>query len=514
MALDLKFYLSIFWRRFPYFLIVTTLIGAIGVSIASVLPARYWATALLLVEDPQIPPSMAASTVRTSAAQEVAIIQRRLTTRATLIDAANRLGVYRDRPDLTPDEVAADMRNRLVIHAGGMGRNSRGAPTVSVMFQDRDPRLAAQVVNEFVGMIERENAEMRRGVAGETLRFFSDEVNRLSREISIQRARILEFRLQNRDSLPESMDFRRNRMAMLQDRLGQFDRDVAALEERRDFMVELFETTGRLSQDPTEAERELQQARGELQNATRLYSPQNPRVRMIQARVDELENFVNQETTGSADDVAARFEEMLAEMEAQKAAIETRRNEAEAEIARLQETLDNTATIGIRLSEMERELQAVQSQHNSAVDRLAQAQMGERIELLSKGQRITVLEQASVPNTPATPNRPQIAAAGVGAGMAAGLGLIALLELLNRSIRRPIEITRKMGITPIAALPYVRTRRQMLFRRIVIGAALVFSLVGVPLILWALHTYYLPLDLLINRIMEFTGINRLLANFQ
>jgi hypothetical protein len=36
----------------------------------------------------------------------------------------------------------------------------------------------------------------------------------------------------------------------------------------------------------------------------------------------------------------------------------------------------------------------------------------------------------------------------------------------------------------------------------------------VPLILWALHTYYLPLDLLINRIMEFTGINRLLANFQ
>ena len=513
MAIDLKFYLSIFWRRFPYFIIVATLIGAVGVSIASVLPARYQASALLLVESPQIPGDMAASTVRTSAAQEVAIIQQRLRTRANLIDTANRLDIYQGRADISPDEIVADMRSRLSIWAAGFGRGGE-APTIWVAFKDRDPQLAAQVVNEFVGMIERENVEMRRGVAGETLQFFTDEVNRLSEEISIQRARILEFRLQNRDSLPESLDFRRNRMAMLQDRLGQFDRDMAAVEERRDLLVELFETTGRLSREPTEAERELQQAQGELRNATRLYSPQNPRVRLIQSRVSELENLVNQEATGSADEGAARFEEMLAEMEAQKAAIETRRNEAEAEIARLQETINNTATIDIRLSEMERELQTVQNQHNNATSRLAQAQMGERIEMLAKGQRITVLEQASVPRTPASPNRPQIAAAGVGAGMAAGLGLIAFLELLNRSIRRPIEITRKMGITPIAALPYVRTRWQVLFRRIVIGAALVFSLVGVPLILWALHTYYLPLDLLINRVMDLTGINRLLANFQ
>lgn len=201
-------------------------------------------------------------------------------------------------------------------------------------------------------------------------------------------------------------------------------------------------------------------------------------------------------------------------MDAEKAAIEARRVETEAEIASLQETIDATTTVGIRLSEMERELNSVQGQHSNAISRLAQAQMGERIELLSKGQRITVLEQASVPRSPTSPNRPQIAAAGVGAGMAAGLGLVALLELLNRSIRRPIEITRKMGITPIAALPYVRTRRQTLFRRVVIGLALVFSLVGVPLALWALHTYYLPLDLLINRLLDVSGINKLLASFQ
>ncbi|MFN3922257.1 MAG: 23S rRNA (adenine(2030)-N(6))-methyltransferase RlmJ, partial [Pseudarthrobacter sp.] len=38
-----------------------------------------------------------------------------------------------------------------------------------------------------------------------------------------RRARILEFRLENRDSLPESLDFRRNRMGSLQDRLRLFE---------------------------------------------------------------------------------------------------------------------------------------------------------------------------------------------------------------------------------------------------------------------------------------------------
>lgn len=513
MTLDIKFYLSIFWRRFPYFVVVATLIGAIGVSVASVLPPTYRASALLLVESPQIPSNMASSTVQTSAPQEIAIIQQRLTTRATLIDTANRLGIYQGRAALSPDEVVADMRRRLTIRSAGMGRGG-GAPTISVSFEDSDARLAAQVANEFVGMIERENVEMRRGMAGETLRFFNDEVNRLSQEISIQRNRILQFRLENRDSLPESLQFRSNRQTSLQDRFRQFERELAAIDERRARLTELFQTTGRLSREPTQTEVELARAREQFQSATRLYSPQNPRVRIIQARIDELESLVAQEQAGGTDQLTAQFEQMLAEMDAEKAAIEARRVETEAEIASLQETIDATTTVGIRLSEMERELNSVQGQHSNAISRLAQAQMGERIELLSKGQRITVLEQASVPRSPTSPNRPQIAAAGVGAGMAAGLGLVALLELLNRSIRRPIEITRKMGITPIAALPYVRTRRQTLFRRVVIGLALVFSLVGVPLALWALHTYYLPLDLLINRLLDVSGINKLLASFQ
>jgi uncharacterized protein involved in exopolysaccharide biosynthesis len=292
------------------------------------------------------------------------------------------------------------------------------------------------------------------------------------------------------------------------------EREELTLQQQRDQITALFEATGRLSNEPTQLEQELAQARDQLQSALRLYSAQNPRVRVIEARVQELEGMVAARATGRSAEAEAEFQRIISSIEDARTSLVEERRILEAEIAELQETINQTAVVGIRLSELERELAAVENQHRDAAASLAQAQMGERIELLSKGQRITVLEQASVPREPTSPNRPLIAAAGVGGGMAAGMALIVLLELMNRSIRRPIEITRKMGITPIATLPYIRSRHQQFVRRSIIIGAFLFAMVGVPLTLWALHTFYLPLDLLINMVMQRTGLAGLLDSFR
>ena len=42
-------------------------------------------------------------------------------------------------------------------------------------------------------------------------------------------------------------------------------------------------------------------------------------------------------------------------------------------------------------------------------------------------------------------------------GVGAGLGFILLLEMLNRSIRRPVDLTGQLGIQPFATIPYIRT---------------------------------------------------------
>ena len=74
--MDIKFYLSVFWRRFPYFLILLTVGTAIGVAVAWILPPVYVAQARLVVESEQIPDNLARTTVQTDASEQLQIIQQ------------------------------------------------------------------------------------------------------------------------------------------------------------------------------------------------------------------------------------------------------------------------------------------------------------------------------------------------------------------------------------------------------------------------------------------------------
>jgi hypothetical protein len=95
---------------------------------------------------------------------------------------------------------------------------------------------------------------------------------------------------------------------------------------------------------------------------------------------------------------------------------------------------------------------------------------------------------------------------GVAAGLGLAGGLFALLEFLNRSVRRPVELTGPLGITPLATIPYFENSRRRMVRNTVRIASFLVILIGVPAALWAVDTYFMPLDLLADRILTRIGI--------
>ncbi len=99
-----------------------------------------------------------------------------------------------------------------------------------------------------------------------------------------------------------------------------------------------------------------------------------------------------------------------------------------------------------------------------------------------------------------------ISAGGIGLGIALGLGLIILLEFLNKAPRRPEDLISKLEVWPIATIPYAPSRREILTQRAVwIGVSLII-LIGIPLGIWAIHTYYQPLDLIAEKVMDKLGV--------
>jgi uncharacterized protein involved in exopolysaccharide biosynthesis len=478
-------------------------------------PATFETEARLLVEDPQIPGDLAASTVRTEANAAIEIIRQRLLTRANLLDIANEFGVFPNYSEMSPDDIVRLMEGATRIRSSGGGRG--GDPVVvTVSFEARTGQIAANVVNEYVTRIVNANVELRTGRAEETLEFFEQEVERLSTELDLQSARITEFQSENADALPEDQPFRLSRLSLLQERVASAERERATLEDQRTRIIEIFETTGNLAAAgaaPLSPEQqELQRLEGELSDALLVYSEENPRVQLLQRRIEQVRGRMAESVgetdgtdAGSATSGATALDVQLAQIDSQIANLDTVIAEANEEITELESAIARTPQNAIVLRSLERDYENVRRQYDAAVARLAEASTGERIEVSARGQRISVIEAANVPREPKDSNLTRTVAMGVAAGLGLAGGLFALLEFLNRSVRRPAEITGSLGITPLATIPFFESPRRRMVRNTLWIASFVVILIGVPAALWALDTYFMPLDLLADRILTRIG---------
>lgn len=521
--MDFKFYFSLFLRRLPYFLILLAIGSAVGLTLASVLSPVYVARAVLIVESQQIPSELAATTVQTEATEQLQIIQQRILTRASLLDMANRLEIYAPAPgeaavQMPADEIVEDLRRRIaIVTTGGVTRTGPVQATiVNVTFEAPTAAMSAAVTNEVVTLILQENVEIRTNVAGQTLSFFVEEVARLDRELTTRGAEILAFQEANLEALPDSLEFRRTQQAAGQERLSQVGREMAVLRDRRERLVTLFETTGIVAEtgptaNLTPEQRQLQGLRDELANALAVLSPQNPRVRVLEAQIAALEVTVTGQLAagGQVTQTGAQpsaYDLQLADIDGQLAYLAALKDEVAVTMDALRRSIEATPGNAIALDTLQRDYANLRAQYDQAVANRGRAETGDTIEALAKGQRITVIEQAVAPREPQSPNRPLIAIGGVAGGLALGLGFVALLEVLNTAIRRPADLTAKLGIAAFGTLPLIRTRGEIIRRRMIIAAAFALVLIGLPAGLWFVHSQITPLDLLLDQVMGRIGL--------
>lgn len=483
MTLDPRFYLSMVLRRLPAVIAILVATTLLGLFWAYTAPPVYRAEARLLVESPQIPDELAASTVRSSPAEILLSIQERLLTKTNLMALADRFEIYNGL-DLPEDAAVANMRARLQITLPPMDQRTG---VVVVSFDADEPELSAEVTNAIVSQILDENVQLRTGASGGTLTFFEQEVERLTHELAEQNARILEFEQANRTALPESMEYRRSRQSAQQERLLQVDRELASLRDRRQRLADLYDRTGRTGPSATELtpeQAQLEELRQELASALVIYAPGNPRVRALQTQVAALEEVVRQQLGGGTGEGAmSTFDLQIADIDAQIDFLAAQKGQLEAELEDLDASIRATPANALALGELRSDFENLRVQYDQAVQSLAEARMGDRIEVTARGQRISVIDPAIPPSEPAEPNRKLVVAAGFGAGIVLTAAWLFLLDVLNKTVRRPAELVSALGITPFGTVPYLPTRAEIHLRRKMIVTGTVLAILSFALLL-------------------------------
>ena len=487
--LDLRFYLSILWRRSPYVLAITVVASVIAVVVALAMPKVYRASARILVEAPQIPANLARSTVVTDALDQLQIVREQATTSDNLVALATKLNIYGDEgAKLSKEDIARDMRGRMFLDEIVLNP-SQAATVLDVGFEANDRVQAADGANEIAAFILSKNALQRTARAGETMRFFELEVDKLKSELSGIEAEILKFKNENKDTLPDNLEFRRSQQLSQQQGLQMLEREDAELRSRRNTLVQVYETTGQVAKSGplTLEQQQLMDLNRALSDQLSIFSEESPTIKALRKRIAALQTGLRDtETADTGNDgrkATSELDLQLSDIDERLEFIAQAKTKAGRDIADLGRTIAATPGKATFLNALERNRENVQAQYNAAVARLAEASTGEQIEVLSKGVRFSIMESARPPEDAIRPSRRLVASLGVAGGIGMGLGLIVLLEFLNKTVRRPTELVQKLQIQPLATIPFIAAPIDLHPERRMVNAFTVSAAIAATLLL-------------------------------
>lgn len=473
LDVDFYFYWKIFLRRLHYVAGIVLVCLCAAVATAYLLPAVYSSSARILVEAPQIPVEMARSTVPVGPIEQLQIIQQQITSRDNLLELASKLS---DEPGFKVnrygEDIVREMRSRIVFEQVPLdAQGGGGAMVLSVSFLAAKPDVAAKIANQIAAMILGSNQQQRTDRASSTFQFFNQDVSRLVTELSRLEADILKFKTENRNTLPESLDFRRIQQIALQNRLISLERDEADLRTRRGNLIAGNSDDGlpRASTHQTSEQQTLASLKQALAEQLALFSETSPNIIALRARVADIERSIldmpttldqNGDQRGAAQSGRMGLNVQLSDINNRLATINVEKRDTEAKIDGMTSSIADTPATETALNSLTRNRESMQVQYNAATARRAEASIGEQIELRSDGGRFSLLEAAIPPETRLSPRRTKIFALGAAVGLFIGIAFVIVSELLNKKVRSPAELARVLQYEAYAVVPDMKFGRR------------------------------------------------------
>ncbi|MGF1445289.1 MAG: GumC family protein [Pikeienuella sp.] len=512
-------------RRAAMIVTVVVVFSGVAALLAYFIPPTYVASAKILIESQQIPSQLATSTVTTPVNQRLEAIEHRLMTRANLLSLIDRLDLYAERADLSKTGKIALIRNgtefeRITIQ--GSRRREETIAAFTLSYSDTDAKRAARIANELVTMVLEQNLQARSSQASDTVDFFSEEVATLERDLARIEADLAGFRLENELAMPETLEYRRQELDRIREQRFERREQMFRLEEERNMLANALET-GRFAEAVgdvlTQEEKDLNALRIELTRAQSIYADSHPQVRALKARISAMERTLTRVNSAGLPEtenerltrLEADIRRKLDNVEAEIAFLKDREESDDDRERQLISSIERTPQVAMELGALERRRDDLRFRHEQAVRKQSFAETGERLEVNRQAERFEVIEQAQVPSSPVAPNRPVIAIGGFAGGLGLSVSLAILLGMMNTSIRTVGDMERTLELRPLMTVPYIITQKERRRARREIYLLSTLILVIIPISLFAVDQYYMPLGLLIDNFAERTQLREVLT---
>ena len=493
-------------RRRKWHIVIPFVLIAAGTSVvAHFMPNYYKAETSMLVVPQRVSESYVKSTVTTRMEDRLRSISQQILSRARLERVIQDFDLYPKERRIKPmEDVVEAMRVDIRIEA------IKG-DAFWVTYINRDPKTAMKVAERLASMFIEENLRDREVLAEGTDQFLEAHLDDSRRRLIEHEKKLEAYRLKHAGELPsqlqsnlqvaqsaqmqlqglmEAMNRDQDRRLILQRGIADLNTPepapVAAPEPAAN---EALAVTGARPVD------QLRNARETLRTMELRLKKDHPDVLTMKRVIRDLEEKVESE---GQDVVAAgarpnapeinkqtRIRELKAELEnldrqiAHKADQETALRDV---IATYQRRAEAVPTRESELVELMRDYDTLKNVYSTLLAKKEDSKIATNLERRQIGEQFKILDPARLPESPFTPDRARINFFGALIGLALGVGLAALLEYRDSSLRSDEDVAVALQLPVLAVIPLVHDhadRGKRLGMRFAVSAAALIVYVGV-----------------------------------
>jgi polysaccharide chain length determinant protein (PEP-CTERM system associated) len=485
-------FVEIAWRRRWFILAPFVLIMAGTFTVTQLLPDLYRSSALLLIVPQRIPENLVRSTVTTRLDERLSAISQEILSRTRLENIVQEFDLYpNERRRMIMEDVIENMRSKDIIFSPPRSRGGdSGSFTIS--FEYTNPRTAMLVTERLASLFIRENIENRAVLADQTDQFLQSQLQEAERQLKDREKKLEVFRRTNPGLMPQQMEANQQalqntqlQLQALQESMNH-DRDRQIWVQRQLADLAMASSVPALPEPasatpaPMTATRQLEIANANLKAMRLRYKPDHPDIKQVERTIAELERKAAAEAleqplspvtsgvSGADQARASRLSDLQTEEQTLQRRIAERQEDERKLLAQMtvyRQRLEAAPGVESELTQLMRDYTTLQNLYQSLLGKSQDAKVSANLERRQIGETFKIIDSPRMPQRPTSPNRLKYNLLGALAALGVGLGLAALLEYRDSSLRTEDDIVTALSLPVLAMVPTMTTKVERLKRR-------------------------------------------------
>jgi len=498
---------SIVARRRWWILLPFCCIALVTIFVVSLLPNRYMSTATLLVVQQQVPQRYVVPNSETDVTSALEAMKQEVLSRTQLLRMINDFGLYpKQRKRSAPEQLISLMLSNIDIVPINENprpqQSNKDFDAFRISFTTENALIAQQVTNTLTSLFINEYLRTGTEQSTNTTNFLHRQVEEKGKLLEAQEEKLKDFKLRYVGELPEQQQGNLGIMTGLQGQLRDTMASLNRAQQQRPVLQAQLDATPR--------------RRLVLDNGVLVPIPGNPNATQIPTPLEKAQNdLVRLEATRSAllskgakaqhPDVVtnnreiARAEETIKRLRAAappsekarpsapaagasapidatedpavaqlRANLEANRLEIEslssdetrlkASIAQYENRLNQTPVREQQQSSILRDTEALRQEYGDLQKKEQESQLATNLEKQQGGQQFRLIDQASLPSLPSSPNRRKMSVGGAAGGLLLGLALALLMEMQDTSFHTEKDLAKHLDLPFVLGIPLLPTR--------------------------------------------------------